>query len=274
MMSKTIKLPSGRSIPALGLGTWHMGEARSDRAAEAKALRAGIDLGLTLVDTAEMYASGGAEEVVAAATAGVRDQVYLVSKVLPQNATKAGTIQACEKSLKRLGTDRLDLYLLHWQGSHPLRGTIEAFERLKAQGKIAAWGVSNFDARDMAGLGAGCAANQVLYHAGSRGIEYDLLPLCQTSKIAVMAYCPLGQGDLVGNATMKALAAKHGVPPSAIALAWLLSKPGVAAIPKSARVERVAEFAKAYDVVLDAEDIAVIDRNFPPPKRKAALDIV
>jgi diketogulonate reductase-like aldo/keto reductase len=269
----------GRSVPALGLGTWHMGESASARTAEVSALCTGIDLGLTVIDTAEMYADGGAEEVTAEAIAGQRDKVYLVSKVLPSNASRTGVISACEGSLRRLKTDHLDLYLLHWRGSYKLAETVEAFEKLKAAGKILDWGVSNFDMDDMEELlqitsGKACAANQVLYHAGSRGIEHDLLPFCNARNIFVMAYCPLGQGSLIGHAVFEQLARKHNVSPSAIILSWCISKPGVLAIPKSARSDRVAEFAKAFEISLDAEDLMLIDKTFPPPKRKLPLDII
>jgi diketogulonate reductase-like aldo/keto reductase len=274
--SKTVQLPNGRSIPALGLGTWHMGEKRSARQAEVDALRAGIDLGLTVIDTAEMYGDGGAEEVVAEATAGRRDEVFLVSKVMPQNASLKGTIAACEKSLKRLKTGRIDLYLLHWRGRYPLADTVAAFERLRAQGKIGEWGVSNFDLADMAELalvenGTRCAANQVLYHLGERGVEWQLLPEAQRARMPIMAYCPLGQGNLLRNAVVARLAKKHHVAESVIALAFLLGKPGVLAIPKSAHAERVREFAAAPGVKFDKDDLALLDREFPPPKRKTSL---
>ena len=277
--SNTVQLPSGKKIPVLGLGTWHMGEKKSDRAREVAALKAGIDVGLTLIDTAEMYGNGGAEEVVAEAIAGVRDKVYLVSKVLPHNASRRGTITACEQSLKRLKTERIDLYLLHWRGSFSLADTVAAFERLKAEGKIGHWGVSNFDVDDMAELkrvadGDRCAANQVLYHLGSRGIEWQLLPDSQRAGIPIMAYCPLGQGELIGHPAIVQLARKHSVSSAAIALAFLLTRPGVLAIPKSSHTERVKDFANAYDVKLDTEDFALLDREFPPPKRKTALGII
>ena len=277
--SNTVQLPSGRAIPALGLGTWHMGEKKADRAREVAALKAGIDLRLTVIDTAEMYGNGGAEEVVADAIAGTRDRVYLVSKVLPHNASRKGTIAACERSLKRLKTDRIDLYLLHWRGSYPLANTVASFEQLKSEGKIVDWGVSNFDADDMAELkrvgdGDRCAANQVLYHLGSRGIEWQLLPDSQRAGIPIMAYCPLGQGELIGHPAIVQLADKHAVAPSAIALAFLLAKPGILAIPKSSHAERVKDFATAREVKLDAEDVAILDREFPPPECKMALNIV
>ena len=277
--SNTVQLPGGRIVPALGLGTWHMGEKNADRVREVAALKAGIELGLTLIDTAEMYGNGGAEEVVAEAIAGARDKVYLVSKVLPHNASRKGMIDACEQSLRRLKTDRIDLYLLHWRGSYPLTDTVAAFERLKLDGKIGNWGVSNFDVDDMAelariGNGDRCAANQVLYHLGSRGIEWQLLPDSQRAGIPVMAYCPLGQGELIGHPAIVQLARKHAVAPAAIAIAFLLAKPGVLAIPKSSHAERVHEFARARDVKLDAQDYEFLDREFPAPKRKQALAIV
>jgi diketogulonate reductase-like aldo/keto reductase len=253
-----------------------MGEGWNNRRAEVDALRTGIELGLTLIDTAEMYASGVAEEVVAEAIAGQRDRVVIVSKVLPQNASAKGVVAACERSLKRLGTDHLDLYLLHWRGPHPLAETVAGFEALKAAGKIAGWGVSNFDVADMAELasvrgGSACAANQVLYHVGERGIEWQLLPDARRAGIAIMAYCPLGQGELLDEPVIVRLAARHGVDPAAICLAYLLAKPGVIAIPKSARADRVRGFAAALQVKLAAEDLQSLDRAFPPPRRKAPL---
>ena len=273
---RAVLLPGGRTPASLGLGTWHMGETRAAKAAEIAALRAGIEAGLSVIDTAEMYGNGGAEEVVGEAIAGTRDSLFIVTKVLPHNASRDGTAAACEASLKRLKTDRIDLYLLHWRGSHPLAETVAGFEALQAQGKIGAWGVSNFDLPDMlelAKVSGACAANQVLYHLGSRGIEWQLLPAAQHAGIVTMAYCPLGQGSLMGDATLAAMARKHGVAASAIALAWLLSKPQVMAIPKSAKVERVRGFAQALKVKLDAGDFAVLDKAFPPPRRKEALDM-
>jgi diketogulonate reductase-like aldo/keto reductase len=274
--ARTVQLPNGRSIPALGLGTWGMGENRSARQAEVAALRTGIELGLTVIDTAEMYGDGGAEEVVAAAIAGKRDDIFLVSKVMPQNASRKGTVAACENSLKRLRTEHIDLYLLHWRGSYRLADTVAAFERLRAEGKIGEWGVSNFDVADMAELarvenGPRCAANQVMYHLGERGIEWQLLPEAQRTHMPIMAYCPLGRGDLLGKPVLARLAKKHAVAPSAVALAFLLGRPGVQAIPKSAHAERVREFAAALTLQLDHDDLAALDREFPPPKRKTPL---
>jgi diketogulonate reductase-like aldo/keto reductase len=273
---RKVTLRSGETVPALGLGTWRMGERSGARRDEVRALRAGLELGLTLIDTAEMYGEGGAEEVVAEAIAGRRDGVFITTKVYPHNATREGTISACDRSLKRLGVDSIDLYLLHWRGSHPLAETVAAFTRLQEQGKIASWGVSNFDTDDLAELeriasGTECAANQVLYHLGERGIEWQLMPHCLQSQVAIMAYCPLGQGKLVRHRALEPVARKHGVTPAAVALAWLLRSPGVIAIPKSADVGRVKANAAAADLVLDAEDLAALDRAFPPPRRKTAL---
>ncbi len=239
---KIITLPSGESLPALGLGTWHMGESAANRKAEVAALKAGIDLGLTVIDTAEMYANGSAETVVAEAIAGQRDKVVIVSKVLPSNASYKGTLAACEASLRRLQTNVIDLYLLHWRGGTPLRETVRAFEALKADGKIRHWGVSNFDADDMAELvgvenGNRCAANQVQYALNTRGVEWDLLPWQQKRSMPLMAYCPLGQGDLVDHPALLPVARKHNTSAAVIALAFLLSKPCVMPIPKSAKAD-------------------------------------
>jgi diketogulonate reductase-like aldo/keto reductase len=274
-----VTLASGEKIPALGLGTWHMGERRSDRAAEAKALQAGLDLGLNLIDTAEMYGEGGAEEVVAEAMAGRRGKVFLVSKVYPHNASRSGAIAACERSLKRLKTDRLDLYLLHWRGSYPLAETVAAFEKLKADGKLRYWGVSNLDVEDMAELrsvanGTNCVSNQVLYHLGSRGIDWDLLADCAKHKVMVMAYSPLGQGAILRNAALASLAKKHDVTPAAIALAWTMRHEHVVAIPKASNLEHVKANAAAADLKLDADDLKTLDAAFPPPKRAAPLGML
>ena len=276
---RTVTLRSGEKIPQLGLGTWHMGERGANRAAEAKAIVAGIDLGITLIDTAEMYGEGGAEEVVAAATTGRRDQVFIVSKVYPHNASRAGAIAACERSLKRLETDRIDLYLLHWCGSHPLAETVAAFEKLKADGKIRHWGVSNLDTRDMAELrgvkdGGKCASNQVLYHLGSRGIDFDLIADAARHKVMVMAYSPLGQGEILDDAALGKVAKKHNVTPAAIAIAWTMRHPHVVSIPKASNLAHVKENAAAADLVLDAEDIKTLDAAFPPPKRNGPLGML
>ena len=272
----TVNLPSGDALPALGLGTWHMGESAIKKKDEVAALKTGIDLGLTVIDTAEMYADGGAETVVAEAIAGQRDKVFVVSKVLPSNATFKATLTACERSLKRLKTDMIDLYLLHWRGGTPLAETVRAFETVKRDGKIRHWGVSNFDVDDMEELssvedGRNCAVNQVQYNLDCRGIEWDLLPWQQKRSMPLMAYCPLGGGGLVRHAALVPLARKHGVTPANIAIAFLLTMPGVQAIPKTAKADRVAELAKSRDVALDADDVAALDRAFPPPQRKQSL---
>ncbi|HEX6000639.1 MAG TPA: aldo/keto reductase [Hyphomicrobiaceae bacterium] len=279
---QTVTLNSGDKVPVLGLGTWRMGERASERATEVAAIRLGLELGLTLIDTAEMYGDGVAEEEVAEAIAGSgagrRDGLFIVSKVYPHNASRAGTIAACERSLKRLKTDRLDLYLLHWRGSVPLAETVAAFERLKADGKIRNWGVSNLDTADMAELaavpsGGNCAANQVLYHLGSRGIEWQLLDTCQKAQIVVMAYSPLGQGPLLRKPALKKVADKHGVDPGAVALAWVLRHPGIVTIPKAVAPEHVRANLKALDVQLDADDLKALDAAFPPPQRAVPLDM-
>ena len=276
---RQVTLRTGEKIPQLGLGTWHMGERGADRAAEAKAVRAGVDLGVTLIDTAEMYGEGGAEEVVAAATTGIRDKVFIVSKVYPHNASRTGAVAACERSLKRLKTDRIDLYLLHWRGSHPLSETVAAFEKLRADGKIRHWGVSNFDTSDMAEVrgvkgGDNCASNQVLYNLGSRGIDYDLIDDCAKHKVMVMAYTPLGQGAILRDAAVGKIAKKHGVVPAAIAIAWTMRHPNVVSIPKASNLAHVKENAAAADLVLDAGDLAALDAAFPPPNRKRPLGML
>ncbi len=278
---RTVALPGGETVSAVGQGTWYMGERRGDAAKEADALRLGIDLGMTLIDTAEMYAGGGAEQVVAQAVSGIRDQVFIVSKVLPQNASRSGVPAACERSLKRLKTDRIDLYLLHWRGGHPLAETVAAFEALKAQGKIRHWGVSNLDTADMTELlgvpsGSGCAANQVLYHPDSRGIEFDLLPWRSEHGIPLMAYSPLGHHvrKLLGSSALQAVARRHGATAAQVAIAWGLRSGHVISIPKAADAAHVRENAAAGDVRLTEQDLAEIDAVHQPPRRKAALDLL
>jgi diketogulonate reductase-like aldo/keto reductase len=265
-----IDLHGGAKMPALGLGTWRMGERASARASEVAALKLGLSLGVRLIDTAEMYGEGSAEECVAQAIAGQRDRVFLVSKVYPHNASRRGTVAACERSLKRLRTDYLDLYLLHWRGDIALAQTVAAFEALRADGRIRAWGVSNFDAGDMEELlalpgGRHCAANQVLYHLHCRGVEWDLLPLCRKHGIAVMAYSPLGQGRLLRERALQTFAARLGATPAQIALAWLLSQPGVSAIPKATDAEHVRENRAAADLRLAPEALVELGRAFPAP---------
>jgi len=273
---RQIALADGTEIPAIGQGSWHMGERGADRAAEARALRLGLDLGMTLIDTAEMYAEGGAEEVVADAIAGRRDEVFLVSKAYPQNAGRRGAKLACEASLRRMKTDRIDLYLLHWRGSVPLAETVSAFEALQAEGKIARWGVSNLDPADMDELmaagGAACAINQVLYNPEHRGIEFDLLAWCAARAMPVMAYSPVGQGGrLLRSAALKAVAARHNATPAQVALAWALRQPNVMVIPKATTPAHVTLNAAAAALTLNAEDLAEIDRAFPPPHQAEAL---
>ncbi|MDP3898119.1 MAG: aldo/keto reductase [Mesorhizobium sp.] len=276
---RPITLPSGISVPALGQGTWKMGEDRRRWADEVAALRLGIDLGMTLIDTAEMYGSGGAEEVTAEAVASRRDEVFLVSKVLPSNASRAGVARACEASLKRLRTDRIDLYLLHWRGAVPLAETVDAFEKLRAEGKIGGWGVSNFDVDDMTELarlpgGANVLANQVLYNLATRGIEFDLLPRAKLTGVPLMAYSPVGQGDLTADGRLDAIAQRHEATPAQIALAFVLRHDHVIAIPKATGLDHVRDNRAAADIRLTATDIAELDRLFPPPKRKQPLDMI
>lgn len=275
----TIKLPSGETVPALGQGTWYMGEQPRHAAEEATALRLGLDLGMSLIDTAEVYGSGGAEEVVADAIAGRRGEAFLVSKVLPENATREGTIAACERSLRRLGTDVIDLYLLHWRGSPKLADTLAAFETLMQDGKIRSWGVSNFDTDDMEELlalpgGDACACNQVLYNPTRRGIEFDLLPFCRERHIPIMAYSPIEQGRMLNHAALKAVGARHDATPAQIVLAWVIRQDGVIAIPKAASEKHVRENRAAVDIVLSADDLAELDKAFPPPKRKRSLEML
>lgn len=272
----TVTLPSGLEIPALGLGTWQMGENKTRARDEIDSLRLGLDLGMTLIDTAEMYGEGGAERIVGQALEDRRDEVFLVSKIYPWNASRTGTIAACEASLKRLGTDRLDLYLLHWRGEHPLADTVAAFEELKAAGKIGAWGVSNFDTSDMEELfalpgGSNCAVNQVLYNLSRRGIEHDLLPWCQARGVPVMAYSPIEQGRLIHHPELIRLAKVYQATPAQVALAFLLEREGVVAIPKSASLRRVRENRDAVDLDISVEDWAALDATFPPPAEKTPL---
>ena len=276
-MIPRVRLPDGTEIPALGQGTWHMGENAAAAAAETAALRAGIAAGLTLIDTAEMYGDGGAERVVAAAIAGQRDAVFLVSKVYPHNASAAGVARAAAASLKRLRTDRIDLYLLHWRGAHPLAETVAAFEKLRAQGAIRYWGVSNFDVSDLQELpdGAACATNQVLYNPDRRGIEFDLLPFCRARAMPVMAYSPLGQaGRLLRSKALTAVAARHGVTAAQVAIAWSLRDGATISIPKASQPAHVAQNAAAAGLLLTAADLAEIDAAHPPPARKQGLGML
>jgi diketogulonate reductase-like aldo/keto reductase len=280
---KRLLLPSGSEMPVLGQGTWNMGEDPDARRDEVVALRLGLDLGMTLIDTAEMYGEGGAEEVVGEAIAGRREEVFLVSKVYPHNADRRGVQAACERSLRRLGTERIDLYLLHWRGNVPLEETLEAFVRLREQGKIGDFGVSNFDLDDMleaAALPGGelIATDQVLFNLLQRGIEWELLPWCRERRLPVMAYSPLEsnpqeQGSLLGNPQLAAVARRHGVAPARVALAWLLRQEGVAVIPKAVRPQHVRDNRAALELApaLTAEDLAQLDAGFPAPRRRRPL---
>jgi len=273
------QLPSGEQLPVLGLGTWHMGERPERRRDESDAIRFAIDNGMHLIDTAEMYGDGAAEELIGEALGGRRPEAFIVSKVLPHHATRRGTVAACENSLRRLGTDYLDLYLLHWPGAVPLDETLEAFESLRRAGKIRHWGVSNFDTQDMEELlalrgGNGVAANQVLYNLTRRGIEFDLLPWCRQHTLPVMAYSPLEQGRLAGNAALQRLAAEHGATPARIALRWVLRMDGTIALPKAGTPAHARELRSALDIPLSAHDMAMLERAFPPPARKVALEMI
>jgi diketogulonate reductase-like aldo/keto reductase len=275
----TTRLPAGEPVAILGQGRWHMAEDPRRRRDEIAALRRGLELGLNLIDTAEMYADGGAEELVAEAFAGRRDELFLVSKVLPQNASRRGTVAACERSLRRLRIDRIDLYLLHWRGSVPLAETIEAFEVLRAAGKIGAWGVSNLDLSDMQELidvpqGDAVQTNQVLYNLTRRGIEFDLQPWCRARHIPLMAYSPIEQGRLLGHPALAKIAAAHGVSPAQVALAWLMRQDDVIVIPKSSRVAHIDDNLAALDLTLTDDDLAALDRAFPPPRRATPLDML
>lgn len=275
----TTPLPSGEPIPVFGLGTWMMGENDKKRADEVAALKLGLDLGATLIDTAEMYGDGEAETIVGDAIAGRRDGLFLVSKVLPENASRQDTVAACEGSLKRLRTDRIDLYLLHWRGSTPLQHTLDAFIQLQREGKIRHWGVSNFDTDDMEELlalqaGGGCATNQVLYNLKRRRIEYDLVPFCRDRSIPIMAYSPIEQGRLLGAAALKEVASRHEATTAQVALAWLLGKPATIVIPKATNPQHVRDNFAALDLRLTDDDVAILDRAFPPPHKKYALEML
>jgi diketogulonate reductase-like aldo/keto reductase len=276
---RQVVLPGGEQVSALGQGTWYMGESATARPAEIRSLTRGIDLGLTLIDTAEMYADGGAEEVVGEAIAGRRGEVFLVSKVLPSNASHRGTIAACERSLRRMRTECIDLYLLHWRGSYDFEETVDAFETLIQAGKVRSWGVSNLDTEDMEELselpgGSECRVDQVLYNLTRRGVEYDLMPWCRERSVPVMAYSPIEQGRLLRHPALAEIAARHDATPAQIALAWVLRHPDVIAIPKTSNAARVEENARALDIVLTPQDFADLDRAFPPPTRKRHLEML
>jgi len=276
---KTVTLPSGERVPAFGLGTWNIGDDAATRAEEIAALRLGLDLGARLIDTAEMYGDGRAEELVAAAVAGRRDDVFLVSKVYPHNASAQGTVAACERSLRRLKTDRIDLYLLHWRGAVPLAETLHAFTRLKEAGKVRHYGVSNLDLKDMRELwrqpgGEDVATDQVLYNLVRRGVEWDLLPWLRERRVPVMAYSPLEQAGLVENRKLAAFALRNGMTPAQAALAWLLARDDIIVIPKTGRRERLHENLGALNHALSPEQLAELDRLFPPPAAARPLEML
>ena len=275
----SVALRDGGHMPVLGQGTWNLGQGRHPAAQEIDALRTGCALGMALIDTAEMYGDGRSETLIGRALDGIAARPFLVSKVLPANATARGIDQSCEASLARLGVEQLDLYLLHWRGGARLPEVVDTFEQLRAAGRIARWGVSNFDVDDMQALwsvpgGERCAVNQVLYHVGSRGIEYDLLPWCIDHGVAVMAYSPLGSRALLEDATLARIGERRGVPATAVALAWAIRGGHVAAIPESGNVGHVRENAAALQLRLDPDDLALLDRHFPPPTRKLPLDVI
>lgn len=275
----TIQLPSGEAVPVLGQGTWAMAENPRSRRDEVASLRLGLDLGMSLIDTAEMYADGRAEELVAEAIAGRRTEVFLVSKVLPGNATRQGTIAACERSLKRLKTDRIDLYLLHWRGRPPLEETLDAFATLVRDGKIRYFGVSNFDPADMAELwrlpgGPGAATNQVLYNLTRRGIEYDLVPWCRERGVPIMAYSPIEQGRMLNHPALQSVALRHGATPAQVALAWLLRQDGLIVIPKAGRPAHARENRAALDLRLTEPDLTELSHAFPAPTGPTPLEML
>jgi len=273
-----VTLPDGELLAKLGLGTWEMGERRSAREAEIAALREGIELGMTVVDTAEMYGDGATETLLGAALAGLREKVFLVSKVYPHNASRRSVIASCDASLARLKTDRLDLYLLHWPGAVPLEETVEGFESLRRAGKIRHWGVSNFDVDEMDALfaagGTACAANQILYNVARRGPEFDLLPWMRARKMPAMAYSPIDHMRLPQGSVLDDIAHARGVSSVGIALAWVLEQPGVCAIPKAGNIEHVRENRRALDIRLTDDERARIDARFKPPRSKRALEML
>ncbi len=275
---RTVSLPGGERIPSLGQGTWMMGERSDRRSDEIAALRLGVDLGMTLIDTAEMYGDGAAEELVGEALGDVRDKLFLVSKAYPQNASHARLHAACEASLRRLATDRLDLYLLHWRGSVPLGETVEAMEALRTAGKIRRWGVSNLDTSDMGELlaagGDGCAVNQILYNLTRRGPEHDLLPWLESHGIAAMAYSPVEQGRLLADQTLRRIAETIGATPAQVALAWTLRRGDVIAIPKAGSVAHVRDNRAAVDLILSDDDMAALDAAFPAPRSRRPLEML
>jgi diketogulonate reductase-like aldo/keto reductase len=276
---KTVALPSGERMPAFGMGTWMMGQNKTARAEEIATLRLGLDLGSSLIDTAEMYGEGRAEELIGEAIAERRNEAFLVSKVYPHNASRQGAVQACERSLRRLKTDRIDLYLLHWRGKVPLAETMEAFMTLQQSGKIRHYGVSNLDLADMQDLwavqgGNATATNQVLYNLTQRGIEWDLLPHLRERGIPVMAYSPIEQAKLLSNRKLAEFAKRSGMTPAKVALAWLLASDDIIVIPKTSHRERLRENVAALDIQLTTAQLAELDQLFPPPKGPRPLEML
>jgi diketogulonate reductase-like aldo/keto reductase len=274
-----LPLRDGEVVPRLGMGTWHMGERAGNRAAEIAALRLGLDHGMNLIDTAEMYGEGGAESVVGEAIHGWREGVFVVTKFYPHHASRLKLIAACDNSLAQLGGETIDLYLLHWRGTVPLQETVATLEELVKVGKIQRWGVSNFDVADMEELvavpgGDRCAANQVLYNLAHRGIEFDLLPWCAQRRIPIMAYSPLDEGRLARHPALVSVAARLGVDPGQVALAWLLRNPDVITIPKAATIAHVKANRAAADFLLDKAALEVLEQAFPAPRRKRSLDMI
>ena len=278
-MNNNVIFPNGIKVPALGQGTWYMGENPNKKADEIKALQTGIELGMTVIDTAEMYGDGLSEQLVGEAINGRREEVFLISKVLPWNASYNGTINACERSLRRLGTDRIDLYMLHWSGSYPIQETVEAMMKLQDSGKILQWGVSNMDVAEMEDFmalpdGNTCATDEVLYNLTRRGIEYDLMPWCENHNIPIIAYSPIEQGRLLNNPTLRRIADAHSATPAQIALAWVLRKPNALAIPKASNEKHVRENFGCLSVNLTDTDIELLDKAFPAPQYKKPLEMI
>jgi diketogulonate reductase-like aldo/keto reductase len=276
---RSVDLPSGETIPVLGMGTWHLAEGRHPPEVEMEALRTGLDLGMSLIDTAELYGGGTSESLVGRAIAGRRDEVFLVSKVMPSHATYDGTLAACDASLRRLGTDRLDMYLLHWRGPVPLEETVSAFEALKSSGRIRHWGVSNFDVSDMNELtaipdGRDVETDQVLYNLTRRGIEWNLLPAFQRVGLPIMAYSPIEQGRLGGHPVLEGIGRRHRATATQVALSWVISHPGVCAIPEAGTPRHVRENVDALRVMLREDDVAELDAAFPPPPRPVPLEVL
>lgn len=273
METKRITFPDGRTVCAIGQGTWNIGKSAAKSKEEAEALLTGIDLGIEIIDTAELY---GNEEFIGKVIKGVRDKIFLISKVLPENASSYGTVKACEASLQRLGTDYLDMYLLHWKGRHRFADTVAAMQELQQAGKIKSWGVSNIDVEDMETIyslpgGNECATNQVLYNLSERGVEYDLIPWSWQKRMPVMAYSPVGEGRLIKHPVVERIAGKHGATPAQIALAWTIRQPSIISIPKAGKVQHVKDNYSSLSIVLDADDLQELDNAFPPPTKKIPL---